>query len=478
MWKLRKSSPLSFVLSPGIGCYLSVITSLQERMMTIPDPVASTACTEETSLTCDRKEKEKKKKSSPVDSIKPRGFNLPLPEAASAVRERARPPPRSRPRSSWQTSTSSFPPGPDPRGRPPILLPLALPPERTPGSSESSGQRPGGARHQGGSPLASCRPPFPPSARRRGGRRRGGSPRGRAGGGGGRRGPASPVPGADHHAVRVAPWGPRAPQRPGAECEEPREEERAPGQRQQHGCSGVGGRARRPRLGSGRLRATPDWRSPPAPISTLRPPSPPRSRPRPAATPAAAGRWPRARSATLRVTRPAAAIGAGRPGGAGSRRRRPWAPRLPRVPPAGRRVGGGGELRPGRFRGRGRCAPHERRGAVAAASRAAAGPGQRWEGPRLSGLLFRHRGRVPLPAGPARPKKRPAPAHSSAPQPQAKGPGRGGGPEKARFWWRPPTTRVGEPPGRGISLAAGRRGRVGLWPSARLAYLPSTLAPK
>lgn len=62
MWKLRKSSPLSFVLSPGIGCYLSVITSLQERMMTIPDPVASTACTEETSLTCDRKEKEKKKK--------------------------------------------------------------------------------------------------------------------------------------------------------------------------------------------------------------------------------------------------------------------------------------------------------------------------------------------------------------------------------------------------------------------------------
>lgn len=68
--------------------------------------------------------------------------------------------------------------------------------------------------------------------------------------------------------------------------------------------------------------------------STLHPPPPPR--PRPAATPAAAGLWPRARSATLRVTRPAAAIGAGRPGGAGSRRRRPWARRLPWVAPGGR----------------------------------------------------------------------------------------------------------------------------------------------
>lgn len=47
--------------------------------MTIPDPVANTACTEETSLMCGRKDKRgegERAQSGPVDSRKPQLFNL------------------------------------------------------------------------------------------------------------------------------------------------------------------------------------------------------------------------------------------------------------------------------------------------------------------------------------------------------------------------------------------------------------------
>lgn len=92
--------------------------------------------------------------------------------------------------------------------------------------------------------------------------------------------------------------------------------------------------ARRSRLGSGRLRAAPRLARPARPYF-YPPPSTPA---RPVVTLAVAQRWLQACSATLRVTRPAAAIGAGGPAGAGSRRCRPWAARLPRIPPAGRRA--------------------------------------------------------------------------------------------------------------------------------------------
>lgn len=74
-------------------------TLLQERMMMIPDPVANTACTEETSLMCGRKGKKGcgtgRAQSSPVDRVKPELFNLTLPEAVRAPRRTAGPPPRS-----------------------------------------------------------------------------------------------------------------------------------------------------------------------------------------------------------------------------------------------------------------------------------------------------------------------------------------------------------------------------------------------
>lgn len=86
MCKLRKSSALTCVLlSPGIGCYLSETTFLQARMMTIPDPVANTACAEETTLMCGRKETKRegsgevRAQSSPEDSIKPKLCNLAFP---------------------------------------------------------------------------------------------------------------------------------------------------------------------------------------------------------------------------------------------------------------------------------------------------------------------------------------------------------------------------------------------------------------
>lgn len=72
MCKLRKSSALIFVfLSPGIGCYLSVITFPQEQMTTIPDPVANIACAEETTLMSSRKRKGWGGQCSPMDRIKP-----------------------------------------------------------------------------------------------------------------------------------------------------------------------------------------------------------------------------------------------------------------------------------------------------------------------------------------------------------------------------------------------------------------------
>lgn len=96
----------------------------------------------------------------------------------------------------------------------------------------------------------------------------------------------------------------------------------------------------RSRRGSGRLRAAPRLARPARPYF-YPPPSTPA---RPVVTLAVAQRWLQACSATLRVTRRAAAIGAGRPAGAGSRRCCSWAARLPQIPPAGRRADRGGQL--------------------------------------------------------------------------------------------------------------------------------------
>lgn len=48
------------MLPPGMRLYLSETTLLQEQMMMSPAPVASTACTEDTSLRWGREEKAKK----------------------------------------------------------------------------------------------------------------------------------------------------------------------------------------------------------------------------------------------------------------------------------------------------------------------------------------------------------------------------------------------------------------------------------
>lgn len=77
---------------------------------------------------------------------------------------------------------------------------------------------------------------------------------------------APAVPGADRQAVVVRPSRPRAAQRPGAEREEPREEERAAGQRQQHRCGCECGRSLRSVLGAGGSAARPAL-----PISNLLP---------------------------------------------------------------------------------------------------------------------------------------------------------------------------------------------------------------
>lgn len=297
---------------------------------------------------------------------------------------------------------------PTPPRQPPPATSVFLPPSGAgrAGSSERSGRRRGGARTREAAP-SSCRPPFPPWARRGAGA---------AGAGSRAMARARPVPGADHHAVVVGPGGPRAPQPPGADPEEPREEERAPGQRQQHGCSGsaallgalgVARSAPRARLG--------DWRGPPAPTSTLRPPLPSR----PAATLAAAGRWPGARGATPRVTRPRTTIGAGRPGGAGSRRRRPWAGGCPGFP--GRRVGGGGSY----------CPPGPERADAAPPTRGAPVAAAR---PRPCGQRRGSRGfcSVTADASPSRGDPRGQPTASHLPSPASGQAAGGGGPDGAR----------------------------------------------
>lgn len=95
----------------------------------------------------------------------------------------------------------------------------------------------------------------------------------------------------------------------------------------------------------------------------------------------------------------------------------PLGQRLPRVPrPAGRRVSGGGSYCPPGPERADAAPPTGRRPAEAVGA-----------APWLSRLLFRHRGRLPLLRGPARPTIRPAPA---LPSPgQAAG---GGAPERAR----------------------------------------------
>lgn len=169
MCKLRTSSTLTCVLlSPGIGCYLSETTFLQARMMTIPDPVANTACAEETTLMCGRKEKKKgggewggarsiqSRRQHKAKTLQP-GFS-----PARAERKLVGPPPRSRPPGKLADVGSRLP-------SPSLSAWAALRP--APLSLQDGTHRefaePGptprrGARNQGGSPLASCRPPFPP----------------------------------------------------------------------------------------------------------------------------------------------------------------------------------------------------------------------------------------------------------------------------------------------------------------------------
>ncbi|XDA80433.1 hypothetical protein R6Z07F_010415 [Ovis aries] len=186
----------------------------------------------------------------------------------------------------------------------------------------------------------------------------------------------------------------------------------------------MGARARPPRSAPsawlGRLRVrgsgTGAARPPLLLPSALRPPLPSR----PAATLAAAGRWPGARGATPRVTRPRTAIGAGRPGGAGSRRRRPWAGGCPGFP--GRRVGGGGSY----------CPPGPERADAASPTRGAPVAAAR---PRPCGQRRGSRGfcSVTADASPSRgdPRGQPTASHLPSPAPgQAAG---GGGPERARL---------------------------------------------
>lgn len=223
MCKLRKSSALIFVfLSPGIGCYLSVITFPQEQMTTIPDPVANIACAEETTLMSSRKRKGWGGQCSPMDRIKPKVFNLTFLSAASARRKLVGPLPRSRPPGQLADVESRIP---YQRGQPFDLLPSPSRTGRT-GSSQSPGQRRGEGQATRRQPPRFLSPPsLSALARRRAEPSRVGelcSPC--AAGWGGWRRPRS-VPGADHHAIVVGPFGPRAAQPPGAEHVEPREEE-------------------------------------------------------------------------------------------------------------------------------------------------------------------------------------------------------------------------------------------------------------
>lgn len=156
MWKLQQSSaPSSVLLSPGIGCYLSVITSLQERMMTIPDPVANTACTEETSLTCGRKEKKKKIQSSgqrEAQSLQPAS-----PLGCQCGEGEGTPPPRSRPQGSGQTD-QQLPARSCPARAPSILLPL--PPREDAGLCGELRPAPRRGKAPGRQPPRFLSPPF------------------------------------------------------------------------------------------------------------------------------------------------------------------------------------------------------------------------------------------------------------------------------------------------------------------------------
>lgn len=97
------------------------------------------------------------------------------------------------------------------------------------------------------------------------------------------------VPGADRQAVVLCPSGPRAAQHPDAEREEPWEEERAAGQRQQHGCGCECGRSLRAACSG--LAA--GWRGPLSLfLTTARPARPPPLGPR--------QHWPPARGAPPR----------------------------------------------------------------------------------------------------------------------------------------------------------------------------------
>lgn len=197
--------------------------------------------------------------------------------------------------------------------------------------------------------------------------------------------------------------------------------------------------ARRSRRGSGRLRAAPRLARPARPYF-YPPPSTPA---RPVVTLAVAQRWLQACSATLRVTRPAAAIGAGGPAGAGSRRCRPWAARLPRIPPAGRRATAEASCCPNPgprrvptrgFPVRRHCARHKRRATVRRRSpnrRAAEAVAGRVEA--LGTSVLSPRTSLPFPRGPARKMKcrAPATAFLSSPAPGG-GTGWGQSPPKSQ----------------------------------------------
>lgn len=225
---------------------------------------------------------------------------------------------------------------PTPPRQPPPATSVFLPPSgagRT-GSSERSGRRRGGARTREAAPSLPVAPLFRPGL---------GAGRARPGRVAGRRRGLAP------YLVLIITqswWVQAGRARRSPQVQTPK----SPGKKSEPQASGssMGARARPPRSAPsawlGRLRVrgsgTGAARPPLLLPSALRPPLPSR----PAATLAAAGRWPGARGATPRVTRPRTAIGAGRPGGAGSRRHRPWAGGCPGFP--GRRVGGGGSYCP------------------------------------------------------------------------------------------------------------------------------------
>lgn len=166
-------------------------------------------------------------------------------------------------------------------------------------------------------------------------------------------------------------------------------------------------------VGSARLRDWPRAARPPLFLpSTLHPLPGPVSVPPRLRQPPGAGPKP---AAPLRVTKPAAAIGAGRPRGAGSRCHSPRAARLPRFP--GRRASG----RRRRTVVRGPCAP-------TSCAPAAAGPGSGGKGQGSRGLCsVTADATPPLRSAPALQKKCPAPATALLSSPA---PGEGAGPPR------------------------------------------------